>query len=256
MLLSQTSFSHFPLTLWYFCVDSIHCKERPTFQDVRDLWGHCKQISGDTTGSWGLLSRAQVFWWLLQDDLQWLFRILLEKTRLLVYSWWGVKAFDNSIGTWRRCIFLSLWIKSWQPLEVYFKQSQWFLERWKTREGHSEKQAENLTAGQQETKVIKSTASSSSSSCYSSRAKPLALHTTTPGFLTIVLKTPELFSAELPSPWLWPVLPRLCAQVVLVTGDGCHSRKMGAWDTNSNAEAWSIAIALVTKTKISYLQRM
>lgn len=45
-------------------------------------------------------------------------------------------------------------------------------------------------------------------------------------------------------------------QVVFVTGGGCHSRKMKPWDTNSNAKAWSIAKALVTKTKISYLQRI
>lgn len=145
-----------------------------------------------------------------------------------MYSWWGVKTFDNSIGTWHPCIFLPFWIKSWQPLEVYFKQSQWFLERWKTHEGHNEKQAENLTAGQWETKVIKNTASSSSSSSSTSsssgRAKPLALHTTTPGLLTtlsswVLLKTQDLFSAELLSLWWWPMLPCLCAQHPGSVGD-------------------------------------
>lgn len=134
----------------------------------------------------------------------------------------------------RFSLSLSLWIKSWQPLQVYFKQSQWFLERWKTHEGHNEKQAENLTAGQRETRVIKNTASSSSGKQAGRQAGRSPLHCTPPrqGFSRGCHHGSH---SKLRAFHCWAPLPFagdpccmslvLSTQLLLAAGGGSHGRK-------------------------------
>lgn len=158
--------------------------------------------------------------------------------------------------------FLSLWMKSWQLLRVYFKQSQWFLERWKTHEGHNEKQAENLTAGQGETRVIKNTASSSGRQAGRQGEVPFTAHrharASHYAAVTGPAQNSELFPAELPSPCWWPMLHIPCpAHPDAAGGRRWQSwQKKGAGDTHSSTKARSITKTLVPKPKISCLRRM
>lgn len=155
----------------------------------------------------------------------------------------------------------SLWIKSWQLLRVYFKQSQWFLERWKTHEGHNGKQAENLTAGQGETRVIKNTASSSGRETGQSPqccTPPLCNLPPLCSFsLSCHLKSCSKLRplpADLLCPCCWPALHS--TSPVCPGAKGCRGWQLwqkGAGATNSNAEVKSITKTGMQKAKISYL---
>lgn len=146
----------------------------------------------------------------------------------------------------------SLWIKSWQQLRVYFKQSQWFLERWKTHEGHNGKQAENLTVGQGETRVIKSTASFSSTETGQSpqRCTPPICSFSLSCLLKSCSKLKPL-PADLLCPCCWPVLHG--TSPVCPGAEGCRGlqlwQKKRAGATNSNTKVRSITKKWYVKGK-------